>query len=344
VSSEDASLAFLDTKHQRAAFIVIALGAVILWVLGPYATGIIGIPVLAVLFAPLHTWLVRRGGMHTGVASLLVTLLGAVLLIVPGILLAGLVINEAQQVAQNVLQSPIIDRFRALQFRGIPVGPRLAEAGGRVVAAIGASAFGLVGTATRLTLNLTIAFFGLYYVLKHPGDVWLDARPYIPFSDTNTEKLGKRFKDVTVSTVVGTGVVAAIQGALLGIAFWIAGLPNALFWSVVTMALAILPVVGSGLVWGPAAIVLIMQDRLAAGVLLILWGVLVVGSVDNFIRPLIYRRFSAIHPLITLIGAIGGVAAFGLLGLLIGPLALSYFFELIRMYREEYLEPESASS
>jgi len=90
--------------------------------------------------------------------------------------------------------------------------------------------------------------------------------------------------------------------------------------------------------------VLIMQGRVAAGILLIVWGVVVVGSVDNFIRPLIYRRFSAIHPLITLIGAIGGVSYFGLLGLLIGPLALSYFFELIRMYREEYLEPEAAAS
>jgi len=172
----------------------------------------------------------------------------------------------------------------------------------------------------------------------------LDARPYIPFSDANTENLGKRFKDVTVSTVIGTGVVAALQGALLGLAFAVAGLPNGLFWAVVTMAFAILPVVGSGMIWGPAAVVLIMQGRPLAGVLLIVWGVLVVGSVDNFIRPLIYRRFSAIHPLITLIGAIGGVSYFGLLGLLVGPLALSYFFELIRMYREEYLEPEVAES
>ena len=294
---------------------------------------------LAVLAAPMHGWLVRHGA-PSGFAAFVVTLLGAVLLIVPGILVAGLLINEAQQVTQSVLRSPILERFQALQIRGIPIGPRLAEAGSQIVAAIGASAFGLVGTATRLTLNLTISFFGLYYVLKHPGDVWLDARPYIPFSRENTEKLGKRFKDVTVSTVVGTGVVAALQGALVGMAFWFAGLPNGLFWSVVTMALAILPVVGSGLVWGPAAVILIMQGRTATGALLIVWGAVVVGGIDNFIRPLIYRRFSAIHPLITLIGAIGGVAKFGLLGLLIGPLALSYLFELIRMYREEYLEPE----
>jgi len=319
------------------------LGAAILWSVGPYATGVIGIPVLAVLFAPLHGWLVRQGA-PSGFAALVVTIFGAVLLIVPGILLAGMLINEAQTVTQNVLNSPILERFQSLQFRGIPIGPRLAEAGSRLVSTIGATAFGLVGTATRLTLNLTIAFFGLYYVLKHPGDVWLDARPYIPFSPANTQKLGKRFKDVTVSTVVGTGVTAATQGVLLGLAFLVLGLPNALFWGVVTMALAILPVVGSGLVWGPAAIILMMQGRVVPGMLLIVWGAIIVGGVDNVIRPLIYRRFSAIHPLITLIGAIAGVSYFGLLGLLIGPLALSYFFELIRMYREEYLEPESASS
>jgi len=336
-------MAFLDTKHQRAAFIVLALGVALVWSLGPYATGIIGIPVLAVLFAPVHGWLARRG-VPSAVAALLITLLGAVLLIVPGLLIAGLLINQAQGITQTVLQSPIIERFRGLQIRGIPIGPRLADAAGRIVAAIGSSAFGLVGTATRLTLNLTISFFGLYYVLKHRGDVWLDARPYIPFSDANTAKLGKRFKDVTVSTVIGTGVTAAIQGAVLALTFAIVGLPNGLFWGVVTMAFAILPVVGSGLIWIPAGIALFMQGRQVTGVLLILWGVLVAQLVDNLARPLIYRRFSAIHPLITLIGAIGGVSYFGLLGLLIGPLALSYFFELIRMYREEYLEPEAAAS
>src|SRR5436309_526020 len=310
-------MAFLDSKHQRAAFIVLALGAALLWALGPYATGIIGIPVLAILFAPVHNWLVRHG-VPSAFAALVVTLLGAVLLIVPGILLAGLLINQAQGITQNVLQSPIIERFRGLQIRGIPVGPRLADAGGRIVAAIGASAFGLVGTATRLALNLTISFFGLYYVLKHGGDVWLGARPYIPFSNANTEKLGKRFKDVTVSTVIGTGVTAAIQGAVLGLTFWIVGLPNGLFWGVVTMAFAILPVVGSGMVWIPAGIVLIMQSRAVTGVLLIVWGVLVAQLLDNLARPLIYSRFSAIHPLITLIGAIGGVNYFGLLGLLVG--------------------------
>jgi len=333
---------FLDTKHQRAAFVVVALGAALLWSLAPYATGIIGIPVLAVLFAPIHNWMVRRG-LPEAPTALAVTLFGAVVVILPIILFAGLLINEAQQVTSSVLMSPVLDRLSTIQVGGIAIGPRIAQVGGSIVSWLGSSAVGVVGTATRLALNLTIAFFGLYYVLKVPGeDPWLNARPYVPFSRENTDKLGKRFKDVTVSTVIGTGVVAALQGALLGIAFLVVALPNAFFWSVVTTALAILPVVGSGLVWGPAAIILALQGRPVAAILLAIWGVVVVGSVDNFIRPIIYRRYAEVHPLITLIGAIAGVSQFGLLGLLIGPLALSYLFELIRMYREEYLEPESA--
>jgi predicted PurR-regulated permease PerM len=334
----------IDTKHQRAAFIVILLGAALLWVLTPYFTGIIGIPVLAVLFAPLHNWMLRRR-LPEGPTALAVTLFGAVVVILPIVLFAGMLINEAQQVATNVLQSPILDRLSTIEIQGIPIGPRIAEVGGSIVSWIGSNAMGLVGTATRLTLNLTIAFFGLYYVLKVPGDdPWLDARPYVPFSPANTDKLGKRFKDVTVSTVIGTGVTAMLQGALLGVAFWILGVPNTLFWSVVTAALGIMPIVGSGLVWGPAAVVLAIQGRPVAGIGLAIWGALVVGSVDNLIRPVIYRRYAAVHPLITLIGAIAGVSQFGLLGLLIGPLALSYLFELVRMYREEYLEPESVNN
>lgn len=337
-------MAFLDTKHQRAALIVFALGAALLWAMVPYLTGIIGIPVLAVLFAPIHNWMIRRG-LPEAPTAMAVTLLGAVIVVLPIVLFAGLLINEAQQVAANVLKSPILERLSTVEVGGFRVGPRIAEIGGNVVSWMGASAVGLVGTATRLALNLTIAFFGLYYVLKYPGeDPWMNARPYVPFSPKNADKLGKRFRDVTVSTVIGTGVTAMIQGALLGAAFVVVGLPNAFFWSVVTTALAILPVVGSGLVWGPAAIVLALQGRPGAAIGLAVWGVVMVGSVDNFIRPIIYRRYAEVHPLITLIGAIAGVSHFGLLGLLIGPLALSYLFELVRMYREEYIEPEPNAS
>src|SRR2546427_10382778 len=147
-------MAFLDSKHQRAAFIVFALGAALLWALGPYATGIIGIPVLAVLFAPVHNWLVRHGA-HSTLAAIVVTLFSAVLLIVPGLLIAGLLINQAQEITQTALQSTIIERLRGLQIRGIPVGPRLAEAGCRIAGAIGARGLGRAGPAGVVTPELT---------------------------------------------------------------------------------------------------------------------------------------------------------------------------------------------
>jgi predicted PurR-regulated permease PerM len=127
------------------------------------------------------------------------------------------------------------------------------------------------------------------------------------------------------------------QGLLVGLAFWVVGLPSAVFWGVVTTVFAILPVVGSGLVWGPGTIALALDHRYIAAAGLALWGLIVVGNVEYVIRPMVFRRWANIHPLVTLVGALGGVSYFGLLGLLIGPLAISYWFELIKMYREEYL-------
>jgi len=168
--------------------------------------------------------------------------------------------------------------------------------------------------------------------------------PFIPFSEANAEALRQRFKDVTTSTLIGTGVTALVQGALVALGFWAAGLSNAAFWGVVTVLLSILPVVGSGLVWVPGVAVLAFERRYGWAVALAIWGMVAVGQVDNLIRPWVFRRYASIHPFVTIIGAMMGISYFGLLGLLIGPLAISYFFELIRMYRQEYLEGRTATS
>jgi predicted PurR-regulated permease PerM len=258
-------------------------------------------------------------------------------IVVPGVSFAGLVVNQAQQIASGVIQSPLLHRVGELHIGTYDVGAQLADLGSKVVSFIGSSAFGLIGTATRMALNLTISLFGLFYLLLEPGETWRAVQPYIPYSAKNTEKLRTRFRDVTTSTIIGTGLTAAIQGTLVGLGFAATGLPNGIFWGVVTAVFSILPVVGSGLVWAPGALVLALDHRYAAAAGLALWGAIVVGNVDFVIRPMVFRRWAHIHPLVTLLGALAGVPYFGLLGLLIGPLALSYLFELIKMYREEYL-------
>src|SRR3989475_9763206 len=325
----------IDTNHGRAALLVLLLGVALEIALTPYATGLIGIPVLYAVFAPVHEWLSLR--VRPKLAATLVVALALFLIVVPGVSFAGLIVSQAQEIAAGVIRNPLLGRLRELQPGGIDLGPRLADLGAQVVSWIGSSAFGLVGTATRLALNLTISQFGLFYLLLQPGETWEAVRPYIPFSAKNTEKLRQGFRDVTTSTIIGTGVTAAIQGFLVGLGFWLTGRPNGVFWGVVTMVFAILPVVGSALVWGPGALALILGHHALAGVLLAIGGAVIVGSVDYVIRPMVFRRWADIHPLITLIGALAGVPAFGILGLLIGPLALSYFFELVKMYREEYL-------
>jgi len=324
----------IDTNHQRAALLVLLLGIGLVIALAPYATGLIGIPVLYAVFAPVHVWLSLR--VRPKIAASLVVVLALFLIVVPGVSFAGLIVNQAQQITGSVVRNPILGRIAQLELGGIDIGPRIAELGAKIVGWLGSSAFGLIGTATRLALNLTISLFGLFYLLLQPGETWEAVRPYIPFSARNTEKLRQRFRDVTTSTIIGTGLTAAAQGAILGLAFWIVGLPNALFWGVVTMVFGILPIVGSALVWVPAAIALLVASRPGPAALIALVGAFV-GNVDYILRPMVFRRWANIHPLVTLVGALAGVPFFGILGLLIGPLALSYFFELVKMYREEYL-------
>src|SRR5213595_4124371 len=279
-------MGLLDSKQQSAAAIVLLLGVAIVIALSPYVTGLVGIPVLYAVFAPVQQWLARR--MREQLAAILVVALALFLIVVPGVSFAGLVVGQAQQIAGSVVRNPILGRLAELKIAGVDLGPRIADLGAQVVSWIGSSAFGLIGTATRLALNLTISLFGLFYLLLRPEQTWEAVRPYIPFSAKNAEKLRQRFRDVTTSTIIGTGLTAAAQGAILGLAFWIVGLPNALFWGVVTMVFGILPIVGSALVWGPGALALILGHHALSGVLLALGGAVIVGNLDYVIRPMLF--------------------------------------------------------
>jgi predicted PurR-regulated permease PerM len=334
-------MAFLDSKRDRAAFLIFVLGLGLAWALWPFSTGLVGAPVLYVVFAPVHRWLAKR--INPKLAAGLVVVLGVVLVLGPGAGFLTIIANEAQDIASGVIRSPLLSRLRELRVGPYDIGAQIESVGSRLVAWIGSSALGLIGTATRLGIQLTIAFFGLYYLLLAPKTAWRGVRPFIPFSAANAERLRDRFRDVTISTLIGTGLTAAVQGLLVGLAFGAAGIPNALFWGVVTVILAILPVVGSGLVWGPGAVALAIEGQTWMAIGMALWGVIVVGNVDNIIRPMVFRRWAQIHPFITIIGAFAGINYFGLLGLLIGPLAISYFFELIRMYKAEYLQDEETA-
>jgi predicted PurR-regulated permease PerM len=332
-------MAFFDTDKQRAAGLVALLGVGLAIALWPFAIGLIAAPVLYVIFAPTHRYLCRH--LPAGIATWLLIILAILLIAGPVASIVSLVATQGPDMLRGVINSPLLDRLTSIRIGSFDVGEQLSQQfrslGSQLLSRAGTAALAILGSATRLTLQLTIAFFGFYYLLRAPRSAWAQLRPFIPFSAENADSLRKRFKDVTISTLIGTFLTAAVQGVLLGIAFALVGLANPVFWGVMTTLFAILPVVGSGLIWVPAVLVLYLQDSLGWAIFMAVWGLFVVGGVDNLIRPWVYRRYARIHPFITVIGAFAGIAYFGLLGLLIGPLAISYFFELIRMYQEEYL-------
>ncbi len=309
--------------------------------LAPYATGLIAVPVLYVILEPVHSWLTKW--LSPAKAAGLVILLTILLIVIPGVSLLSLIIGQAQEMGGKVMAGPILERIRLLQIGPFDVGAELVRLGQTVVGWLGSNALSLLGTVTRLALNILLALFGLYYLLLRPDAVWQAVRPYIPFSPANTDRLRERFRAVAVSTVIGTGVTASAQGVAVALGFLFTGLPDAVFWGVVTVVFAILPVVGSGMIWGPGVVVLMFDGRFGAAGFLAIWSMATTGVIDYIFRPLVFNRFAQVHPLITLVGAVAGVSYFGLLGLLVGPLALSYFFEILAMYRDEFVRAGSQS-
>ena len=202
----------LEQKHRRAAWLIVLLAVGIVIALAPYASGLIAIPVFFVLFEPAHQWLAKR--FKPGLAAGGVVVLGILTILVPGAWFIGLVVSEAQGIAAGVMHSPLLDRLRELRVGQFDVGAQIATQGQRVVAFIGSSAFALLGTATRAMLNLAIAFFGLFFLLTARGNVWESIRPHIPFSAQNADKLAKRFRDVTMATVIGRASSSARHSGL----------------------------------------------------------------------------------------------------------------------------------
>ena len=327
-------MTFLQSPRDRAAFLILALGVIIVIALAPFLSGLLGTAVLYVLFVPLYRRLLRS--MKPGFAATLTLLVALVAIGLPLVWMLGMVVGQAPDALRAVRSSELVGRLGELRVGTLQVGSELAKASGSIVSWLSGQLFAFVGGATAAALNLVIAFFGLYYMLRSGGAVWGTVRPYIPFSPHTADALRDRFVSVTEATMLGTVLVAVLQGALVGCGFWLVGLPSPLFWGTVTAFASILPVLGSALVWLPGVVVLLLDDRYGAAIALAVIGGVIASNLDNLLRPLVYKRVSDIHPMITLIGAFAGVKYFGLLGVLLGPLAIAYLFELLEFYREDY--------
>jgi len=222
----------------------------------------------------------------------------------------------------------------------LDLGTRLAHVEGAVVSWLSTQVFRVLGGAVRGTLNATIALFGVYFLLCAPPSSWSRVAAYLPFSREGADLVAHRFRHVTEATLLGTALTAVLQGGIVALGFALTGLSAPWFWGTVTAIVSVLPVFGSALIWVPGTVALAAQGRFGAALWLGAIGAVVASNIDNVMRPMVNRRVSNLHPMVTLVGALAGAGVLGLPGVLLGPLAITYFFELAGLYQREYQPPD----
>jgi predicted PurR-regulated permease PerM len=329
----------IHSPQTRAAVLIGIAGVAIIVLLAPYMVGLLSAAVLYVVCQPVYARLVRW--LRSKHAAAAVTLILAIVLIVlPLVMIVGMLVDQAPQAIQAARDAALIDKLSTLRVGRVNVGAEIARASGTIAQWLSRQAVNVLGGAASATLTLLIAFFGLYYLLLSGSETWQRFRAFLPFSPSSADELRDRFFSLTHATLLGTFLIAVLQGTIIGFGVYIVGLPAPMVWGVTAAFASILPMIGTGLVWIPGVIILLIQGRVGSAITLAAISILIASSVDNIVRPMVYRKVSDIHPMITLVGAFAGVRYFGLLGVLLGPLAIVYFLELVRLYRKDYIEPQ----
>lgn len=303
---------------------------------------------LAVVGRPMNRW-IRRRISNRGIAAGVAVAAIAIVVVAPAFFIGQQVVLEGTEAASALKREIETGEFR----RQLMQSPQLAQLvrfiegnfdlGRSVEQAVG----GLTGPASSLVsgsiwaiVELLIVFFSLFYFFRDSETVLDEMRGLVPLARKDSERLFRRLTDTVQATVFGTLVVAAIQGTLGGLMFWWLGLPLPLLWGVVMGLLAIIPVLGAFVIWIPAAIVLVIQGSILKAVILAVWGMVVIGLIDNLLYPILVGNKLRLHTLPVFFSIVGGLIVFGASGLIIGPLVLSIADALVDVWRHRMAEGE----
>ena len=195
----------------------------------------------------------------------------------------------------------------------------------------------LLGATFNTLGTIFFMYFILYFMLVNGKKMENNIYEHIPLKDENVEMMGKEVKNVVLSNAVGIPVIAFLQGVVALIGYLIIGVKEPWFWFVVTCITAMLPVVGAALAYVPLAIIFFANDHIGKGIFMLIYGFGVIGTVDNIFRFALARKIGNIHPLVTVFGVIIGLSVFGFIGLIFGPLLISLFLLLLKIYSNEFI-------
>ena len=334
------------TTPQRPLLLLalLALMAVALVaVLVPFYGTLLWALIIALLFAPLQRWLLPRVGGRRSVAALLTMLVVLLIVVLPFVLITMGLVSEAAALYER-LKSADLDPAAAFRrmveglpqwatkpLRSVGLGDvdhlqvqlgQMLSRGGQMLAAralqFGQNTFDLV---ISLFVMLYIAFF----LLRDGQALVQTLRHAVPLSRVHQSRLMRKFSTVIRATVKGNMLVAALQGALGGLAFWVLDVRGALLWAVLMGFLSLLPAIGAALVWVPVALYFLSTGDIVRGVAMAAWGALVIGLVDNLLRPLLVGQDTRLPDWVVLITTLGGMALFGFHGFVLGPVIAGMF-------------------
>ena len=193
-----------------------------------------------------------------------------------------------------------------------------------------------------IALGIFVTFFTLFYLFKDGKNVVDKIKRVLPLNMQDQRRVFQRINETTYAIIYGSLLVAAIQGVVGGVGYFFFGIPSPIIWGIFTAIFALIPVVGTAIVWVPLAIILLIQGFPMQGVGLLLYGVFIIGSMDNILRPFIVGKKAKIHPVLVLLGVLGGLAVFGFIGFVIGPLILAIFMTFLEIYENEKINSRSA--
>jgi predicted PurR-regulated permease PerM len=333
------------TRARGQAIVFVALGGVLAWlgwmVLHPMVGPLTWALALAVLATPLYEWLARKLKRKT-LAAALTTLLVAIAISVPTGFAVREVAHEAAGAAAKVQKAvkdkswrEVVDRFPGVKsvtnLLSSVTDPQ--EQLDKLAEHLPTLLFNTVSGSLGFAAGVTIAHLLLFFFLRDRERMLGGLRRMLPLSDGESGGLFNCVADTVLAVLYGTLAVALVQGALGALMFWLLDLPAPILWGCAMAALAIVPVIGTALVWGPAALFLLMNGDPGKALILVAWGAVVVGLVDNLLQPLIVKDRMHLHFVPVFLSMLGGLAAFGASGIILGPVLLSVAVAFINIAR-----------
>ncbi len=338
--------------NKSVLLIVVAgISALFLGIIGRFLEAIFLAGLFSAVCHPLYRWFLRHTGDRQALSSFATMILVLLFIIIPVVIIATIVIGQATDFAttaipwiQNLANEPgiITTQLEKLPFydRLLPFRDLLTERIGGVLVSISSAGVGLLQSATLGTFNALITgllvLYSFFFFLMDGSKLIQLILYYLPLDDKNEQLLLNRFRSVTIATLKGTAVIGFLQGGLAGIALSIAGVPNALFWSVTMMLLSVVPGIGAALVWIPACLYLAASGKWAVAAGLFAFCGLLVGSIDNVLRPKLVGSDTQLHELMIFFSTLGGLLTFGMSGFIIGPIIAALFVTVWEIYGVEF--------